>query len=441
MKNILISISTLLLLVSVIYSCSDDKSSGFATAENGTYYKIHYRGNDTTKAVESEMVTVNLSYRLEDSVIFNSNTLIEPMKFPVIKPMFQGDLYDALTLMGTGDSITVCIVADSFFLKTANLSKLPDYVEAGSNLYYDIKLLRHISNTDFQTEMTKKRQLDGRKEKATLQNYLNTNKITTDPTTSGLYFISIKEGRGQKPDTGSMCQVFLSVKQLNGEELYSNFGDRALDIEYGKSFDTKGFMEGLGMLKPGGLAQFIVPSWIGVGSMGMETVAPFTTLIYDVKLEAIRTLDEVKKDREEYQKKKLIENTKLKEEEPAKISNYIKKNKISIEPLESGLYIKELIAGTGEYPVDGNTVTVEYVHYNLDNEVIQSSYDDNTPFTYIVGSAAVIPGWEEAVTRMKKGSKTWMLIPSNIGWGAQERTKEIKPYTPLIFELELVDIK
>ncbi len=428
-------------ITTVIFSCSNNKFSGYTTDDNGTFYKTHYRGSDTSKAIETEIVTVDLTYRLDDTVLFSSSSLGEPMKFPVIKPMFKGDLYDALTLMGSGDSLTVAVVADSFYLKTANLPELPKFVEPGSYLYYDVKLLSHISNYDYQVELEKIRKEDERKEKIILQNYLVNNDINTAPTASGLFFIPIEKGRGNKPDTGDMCQVFLSVKQLDGIELFTNFGERALDVDYGKNFDTKGFMEGLGMLQVGGKARLIVPSWIGVGSTGREVVPPYTTLIYEVKLEAIRSLEEVQKDRERYKKEKEIENQRLKKEEPTKISSYLKKNNINIQPFESGLYFNELVAGEGNNPVDGNTVTLEYIHYDLDGNVLQSSYADNTPFTYVVGTSAVIDGWEEAVLLMKKGGKAWMLIPSKIGWKDQERAKGIKPYSPLVFEVEIVDIK
>ncbi|MBC8321899.1 MAG: FKBP-type peptidyl-prolyl cis-trans isomerase [Bacteroidetes bacterium] len=440
MKNFIISLTVVVIIATVIFSCSNNKFNGFNIADNGTYYKIHFRGADTSKAAESEIVTVNLAYRLGDSVLFNSNSLGEPMMFPVIKPMFKGDLYAALTLMGTGDSVTVAVVADSFYLKTANLPELPEFVVPGSHLYYDIKLIKHISNSAFQTEMNEIRKEQERQEKILLQNYLVNNNITTKPTASGLYFIPIEKGRGSKPDTGNMCQIFLSVKQLDGTELYTNFGDMPLDVEYGSSFDTKGFMEGLGRLKTGGKAQLIVPSWIGVGSTGKEVVAPFTTLIYEVKLEAIRSLEEVRKDRERYKKEQEIENLRLQKEEPVTISNYLKKNNIDIEPTESGLYFKEIVAGSGNHPVDGNTVTLEYLHYDLVGNLLQSSYDDKTPFTYVVGTGAVIAGWEEAVKLMRKGGKAWMLIPSDIGYSGDQRTKEIKPFTPLVFELEVTDI-
>ena len=296
MKKVLISVSVVILTISIFFSCSSDRLSGYTTDSNGTYYKIHYQGSDQTKVNPSEIVKVNMDFRFGDSIIFTSTSMDEPMIFPMIKPMFKGDLYDALKLMGTGDSITVAIVADSFYLKTANLDKLPELVESGSYLYYDIKLLEHISNSDFQIELAEKQKKQSNLERKLLQSYLVTNEININPTSSGLYIIPIKEGRGSTPNTGDVCKVFLSVKELNGLDLYSNFGEKPIDIEFGSNFDTRGFMEGLGTLKTGEIAQFIVPSWIGFGSTGMEMVAPYTTLVYDVKLEGIVLSDRINKD-------------------------------------------------------------------------------------------------------------------------------------------------
>ena len=78
---------------------------------------------------------------------------------------------------------------------------------------------------------------------------------------------------------------------------------------------------------------------------------------------------------------------------------------------------------------------------DLDGNILQSSYEDKTPFTYMVGTGAVIKGWEEAVKLMRKGGKAWMLIPSKIGYGDYQRIKAIKPYSPIVFELEVIDLK
>ncbi len=221
-------ISLVVIIAAFFVSCSIDGPKGFDTAENGTFYKVHYRGDDPSKVLETEVVTANMAYRLGDSVLFNSNMLDTDMLFPVAKPMFKGDIYDALKLMGTGDSITVAVVADSFYLKTANLSELPEFVVPGSYIYYDIKLLKHVSNDVFQKELAENLKKLASDEKILLKNFLIKNEINVKPTASGLYFIPINNGTGNTPDSGDVCQVSLSVKQLDGLELFSNFGTEPL---------------------------------------------------------------------------------------------------------------------------------------------------------------------------------------------------------------------
>ena len=119
------------LLVLLISSCSSGPFTGFEKSENGVYYKIHYRGGDTTTSHDSDWMMVNMDYRLKDTLLFTSKTMDEDFIFPMIKPMFKGDLYDGIKMMNKGDSMSFAIVADSFFLITANTKKLPDVALTG----------------------------------------------------------------------------------------------------------------------------------------------------------------------------------------------------------------------------------------------------------------------------------------------------------------------
>lgn len=442
MKKYLNYYTVVILIATVFFSCSDS-NSGYKLTESGVRMKLIHKGDDTTTTKETEIVTVSLIYRVNDSIIYNSaDTEKGTMSFPVSKPLFKGDLYDALLLLGTGDSASFAVVADSFYLKTAAMKRLPKQIEPGSFVYYDIKLHDHLTPDDYQKKAQEEAIEQSKEEKVTLQKYLNDNKIFTNPTSTGLYYLEEKEGRGSQPDTGQMCQIFLSVQELGSDKvLFTNFNDTPLDFEYGGSFDTRGLREGVGLMKPGGKVTLLVPSWIGVGSTGMEVVPPFTTLVYKVELLAIRSVEEVNREREELAKKSEIEKEERRINEPERIRKYIEENNIVTKPRESGLYFTILKDGFGNAPVDSDIVTLEYIHYDLDGNVLQSSYDDKTPFTFEVGTGAVINGWEEAVKLMPKGTKAWMLIPSELGYGEHQRVRNIKPYTPLVFELEVTEIQ
>ncbi|MCF6184979.1 MAG: FKBP-type peptidyl-prolyl cis-trans isomerase, partial [Bacteroidales bacterium] len=69
-----------------------------------------------------------------------------------------------------------------------------------------------------------------------------------------------------------------------------------------------------------------------------------------------------------------------------------------------------------------------------------SSYDRNEPFEFTLGRGQVIKGWDEGISYMKKGGKATLIMPSSLAYGASG-AGSIPPYTSLIFEVELIDVK
>ena len=104
----------------------------------------------------------------------------------------------------------------------------------------------------------------------------------------------------------------------------------------------------------------------------------------------------------------------------------------------SGLQYKVLTAGTGEVATKDDNVTVRYEGKTIDGNVFDSSYKRN-PDTSTFRPDQVIKGWTEALTSMPAGS-TWMLyIPQELAYGSRA-AGQIKPYSTLIFKVELVKI-
>jgi FKBP-type peptidyl-prolyl cis-trans isomerase len=423
----------------IVTACTS-KYPGFEKAENGVYYKVHFKGNDTIHPKETDWVTVNMDYKLDDTVLFKSTMLKEPLLFSMIKPMFDGDLYEGLELMGRGDSMTFVIVADSFFYKTAMFKDLPAGVKPGSLMYYDVKLLKIITNKEYIAEIEMEKELLRQQEMEKLKTFIQSAGIKQLPLESGLYYIPLNKSKGRVADTGEMCQIHLKVQTLDGNVLFDNFNKEPMDVELGKEFDTQGLMEGVSMMPLGGKTQLIVPSSIGVGENKREGVKPFTTLIYEVELLQIRSVETVKQERAEKKKAEEAEKQRLEEEEPKKINNYIADNEIKMSPSSSGLYFILLTEGTGPLAKPGDKVKVNYTLYSLDGQEIESSYTNDQPFEFQVGSNQVIKGWEEAIQKMKKGGKAKLIVPSNLAYGARQMNDYIKPYSTLVFELELLEI-
>ena len=106
--------------------------------------------------------------------------------------------------------------------------------------------------------------------------------------------------------------------------------------------------------------------------------------------------------------------------------------------LPSGLQYKVLVKGEGEVPQLSDKVRVHYEGRLLDGTVFDSSYKRDEPSE--VTPTQVIPGWTEALTMMPVGSKWQLYIPYELGYGERGAGNDIKPYSMLIFDVELLDI-
>ena len=105
------------------------------------------------------------------------------------------------------------------------------------------------------------------------------------------------------------------------------------------------------------------------------------------------------------------------------------------------LKIEELKVGSGTEAVSGKTVSVHYTGTLMDGKKFDSSLDRGQPFTFILGAGQVIPGWDQGVAQMKVGGKRKLTIPSKLAYGERGAGGVIPPNAPLIFEVELLDVK
>lgn len=112
--------------------------------------------------------------------------------------------------------------------------------------------------------------------------------------------------------------------------------------------------------------------------------------------------------------------------------------KDSVITLPSGLQYKVLVAGKGEVPTVSDKVQVNYEGRLIDGTVFDASArHGDKPAEFM--PTQVIKGWTEALTMMPVGSKWQLYIPSELAYGKRE-TGQIKPYSTLVFDVELVGI-
>ena len=104
----------------------------------------------------------------------------------------------------------------------------------------------------------------------------------------------------------------------------------------------------------------------------------------------------------------------------------------------SGLQYQVVKMGEGPKPVATDVVKVHYEGTLLDGTKFDSSIDRGKPTEFPLNR--VIKGWTEGLQYMPVGSKFTFYIPYQLAYGAQGAGNIIKPFSTLVFEVELLEI-
>ena len=112
--------------------------------------------------------------------------------------------------------------------------------------------------------------------------------------------------------------------------------------------------------------------------------------------------------------------------------------KEGVKVLPSGVQYKVLKEGTGALPKDTSLVKVHYEGKTIDGKVFDSSYSRNQPADFRANQ--VIKGWTDALVHMPAGSVWEVYIPQELAYGERQQGADIKPFSMLIFKIELLEV-
>lgn len=116
----------------------------------------------------------------------------------------------------------------------------------------------------------------------------------------------------------------------------------------------------------------------------------------------------------------------------------LNKVKEGVESTESGLQYIVLKEGKGDNINPTDKVKIHYHGTTIEGKVFDSTVEKNKP--YESPANIFVPGFNEALSLMKKGSKYKVFIPQELGYGSQQRGQLILPFSALVFEIEILDI-
>lgn len=106
----------------------------------------------------------------------------------------------------------------------------------------------------------------------------------------------------------------------------------------------------------------------------------------------------------------------------------------------SGLKYKITEKGNGPRATAGSLVSVHYVGTLTNGTKFDSSRDRGNPYSFKLGTGAVIRGWDEGIAMLNVGDKAILTIPPSLGYGANA-TGPIPANSVLVFEVELMNVK
>ena len=421
----------------MLASCGKSPYPGFKKTESGAYMKFYVSNNAEQQPRIGDEVTFDMAQYFNDSLLYTT-VGDEPMRLVLRKGDFVGDVPDALRMMHLGDSASLVVPVDSVLTTMMGIEEVPaEY--AGKLIYYELKL---VSIKPLETlEIERKALMDSLKQAE--EDFLAP--LREEPNTlmeSGLIVME-KTGEGKLAKMGDYVDFDFTMCSPQGDTIMNSFGVEPVEMQYGEEFLGEGFNEALGMVPEGGTMRFVIPSALAFDSAGYDRfIQPYMPLVVVMKMNSVMDKEAYYQKMAALEAEEKAEKERLQALEIKKIEEYVKANGITEEPTETGLYIIRQEEGEGDLVQWGDTVAVHYILGNLNGDEVESSYNYGQPITFKVGNNMMIPAIEEALMTMAPGAKVTLVSPSSLAFGDYEVDKELLPaYSPLVIELELVEVK
>ena len=241
--------------------------------------------------------------------------------------------------------------------------------------------------------------------------YIETNGLDAQKTTSGVYYVIDEQGDGVKPESDAYVKVIYKGYLLDGSVFDSN--------TEGVSFDLlaviSGFAEGITYFNEGSKGRIILPPNLAYGDYGVDDVIPGgAVIIFDIEVVSVMNAQD--------------------EED---ILNYLDETGLDAEKTDSGLYYIIDEQGDGADISGSSTVTVKYTGTYLNGVQFDASDDAGVQFNL----QNVITGFSEGLQLFNEGGKGTLIMPPSLAYGEDGSYDGTIPRSAvLVFEVEIISV-
>lgn len=275
----------------------------FEEGEGGMQYKI-VEDKGSEKLKEGDFVSFGAEIKTEeDSVVLNTAEAGQPSYMQVQAPMYAGDLMTAFMKMGNGDSAVFKMNIDS--LKKLGM-QIPENTK-GTHMVYAIRVNHVIPKGDL-TDSVWQEQVEkyiaSEEEKAKnaeggkIAKYIESNKLKTQKTASGLQYVFETEGKGPVARPGDTVEVNYTGRFLNGKVFDTSIKEIAqkeghymeqrpyepIKLPVGQGNVISGWDEALTTFPEGSKLKMVLPSKLAYGERGSMGIPPYTPLVFEIDI-------------------------------------------------------------------------------------------------------------------------------------------------------------
>lgn len=283
-------------------------------------------------------------------------------------------------------------------------------------------------------------------------------------TPSGYKFNVVRKGDGVKIDSGKF--IVMNLRFMDGKDSVWNDSKKngfpAVIQMQGTVPKGDAVLEVIQMMSKGDSVVFKVPAkklfentFRQPLPFSVDSASSFT---FQIGLSSVLNQEEMNKLQTELvakQNEKMLQDQKAQlGKDITAIDDFLKAKNVTAQTTTSGLRYIITKPGTGENAKAGQQVKIDYLGYLLNGKYFDTSIESEakknnlytqgrpySPLELTVGAQQVIPGWEEAIQLMNKGSKMTVYIPSTLAYGNQRRGDVIAENSVLVFDMELIEVK
>lgn len=282
-RNCLLFVSVCLTAMLLVTACTQ-KFPGYKKTDKGLYYKFYSQNSSADQPQLTDYMRVRMACYLDDSLYYDFQEFGNDVFTQLKESYFSGDLEEAYAMMHVGDSASFYIKADSIAIRYYGMN--PDSVGLKPEDYfrYEVKLVELQTVEQLKAEADQAMQVLKAESEKAFFDYLESNSVT-EHTASGLYFSKLLTTKGKIPQLGQTARIKYVVSFLDGTLLgTSDELGEYYDVPLGQHKVLKGLEEGVGLMRVGEKARFVLPYTLAYGENQYRNIPAYSNLIFDVEL-------------------------------------------------------------------------------------------------------------------------------------------------------------